>query len=71
MEAFHISVYLLNRLPSMSCVFIGYNDQLKGYKCFHPPTKKIIILRYVVFDETTFPFKNQHTNNANSWRDFG
>ena len=41
-------------LKTIPCVFIGYSDQHKGYKCFHPSTQKIIVSRYVVFDEREF-----------------
>lgn len=43
-------------LRSLKCVFLGYNEKYKGYRCLHPPTEKIYISRHVVFDETTFPF---------------
>ena len=26
---------------SLPCVFLGYSDQYRGYKCLHPPTHKI------------------------------
>ncbi|KZV57610.1 hypothetical protein F511_03070 [Dorcoceras hygrometricum] len=45
---------------TIPCIFVGYSDRHKGYKCFFPPSQKIIISRHVVFDEKQFPFKNQH-----------
>ncbi|RVW62428.1 Retrovirus-related Pol polyprotein from transposon RE1 [Vitis vinifera] len=31
------------------CIFVGYSDKHKGYKCFHPSSKKFFISRHVVF----------------------
>jgi hypothetical protein len=45
------------------CVFVGYSDTYKGYKCFHPPSKKFFISRHVVFDELFFPYKSNHHNS--------
>ena len=40
------------------CVFVGYCEKHKGYKCFHPPSRNFFIFRHVVFYETVFPFKS-------------
>nr|KYP45480.1 Retrovirus-related Pol polyprotein from transposon TNT 1-94 [Cajanus cajan] len=45
------------------CVFVGYSDKYKGYKCFHPPSKKFFISRHVVFDELIFPYKKPTSQN--------
>jgi hypothetical protein len=47
---------------SMRCVFLGYNQQHKGYKCLEPSTGRVYISRDVVFDETMFPFSELHPN---------
>ena len=45
---------------TLPCVFVGYSDIHKGYKCFHPSSKKFFISRHV-FDESFFPYKtNRH-----------
>lgn len=49
---------------SVLCVFAGYSDKYKGYKCFHPPSRKFIISRHVVFDETSFPFKSSNSSSS-------
>lgn len=41
---------------SLPCVFLGYSDKYKGYRCLHPPTHKLYISQHVVFDENTFPY---------------
>ena len=38
---------------SVKLVFLGYKIGVKGYKLCCPETRKIIISRYVIFDETT------------------
>lgn len=40
------------------CVFIGYAHLQKGYKCLHVPSKRVYIYRHVIFDETSFPFRD-------------
>lgn len=42
---------------STSCVFLGYCDTTKGYKCYDPLTKKVYVSRHVQFIETEFPYK--------------
>ncbi|PKU65951.1 Retrovirus-related Pol polyprotein from transposon TNT 1-94 [Dendrobium catenatum] len=38
------------------CVFLGYSEKYKGYKCFDIVSYKIIMSRHVKFDEQYFPF---------------
>ena len=40
------------------CIFVGYSDKHKGYKCFHPLSIKFFISHHVVFYELFFPYKN-------------
>ncbi|PKU68311.1 Retrovirus-related Pol polyprotein from transposon TNT 1-94 [Dendrobium catenatum] len=47
------------------CIFLGYSEHQKGYKCFNPKTNRITISRHVQFDETVFPFP-QFTSTTSS-----
>lgn len=46
---------------SRKCIFVGYSSTQKGYRCYHPQTKKLIISRDVTFieDEPFFPAQLQ------------
>jgi hypothetical protein len=44
------------------CVFIGYSEFYKGYKCLHIPTGHVYISRDVIFDEHVFPFSKLPEN---------
>ena len=38
---------------SMKCIFLGYKSSVKGYKLWCPETKKLVISKDVIFDETS------------------
>ena len=43
---------------SIKCIFVEYSRTQKGYKCFHPPTR-----RYFVSVDVTF-FESMHYSDA-------
>ena len=52
---FHIPKHDRRKLDakSLECVFVGYCNDHKAYKLFHPSTHKLIASRDVVFHEHT------------------
>ncbi|KAG7573078.1 Integrase catalytic core [Arabidopsis suecica] len=56
----YLRPYAQNKLDprSLLCVFVGYNEKYKGYRCFHPPTGRVYISRHVLFDESRFPYQD-------------
>ena len=55
---------------SSNCVLLGYPSSYKGYRCLDLTTRRIIISRHVVFDETQFPFSSDPTSALPSSLDF-
>ena len=53
-----------------ACVFLGYPSSHKGYRCLDLSTRRIIISRHVVFDETCFPFSLYSPKSSPSDLDF-
>lgn len=47
---------------SKRCVFLGYNNLHKGYKCLDPSEGRVYISHDVAFDEYVFPFAAMHPN---------
>jgi hypothetical protein len=47
---------------SKECVFLGYSNLHKGFKCLDVKTGRVYISWDVVFDENVFPFTKLHPN---------
>lgn len=41
---------------STPCIFLGYPSNHKGYRCIGLTSRRVIISRHVIFDESAFPF---------------
>ncbi|XP_026450554.1 uncharacterized protein LOC113350634 [Papaver somniferum] len=41
---------------ALKCVFVGYAATKKGYRCYHPPTKRMFVTLDVVFHEDSLYF---------------
>ena len=54
----NFSATIANKLSPRStlCVFLGYSSEHKGYRCLDMSSNRVIISRYVTFDENSFPF---------------
>lgn len=50
---------------SARCLFLGYSLRHKGYRCLHLESGRLYISRYVVFEETIFPFQTTSPSPQN------
>ena len=46
---------------ALKCVFLGYSTTQKGYKVYHPITRKYIVSKDVLFDEKTLYYTSDKT----------
>lgn len=53
---------------SLPCIFLGYSDKHKGYRCLYSPTRRIYVSRQVIFYEKNFLYvsANHHSNTFQS-----
>lgn len=52
------------RLP---CILLGFFPNCKGFRCFHPPTNKILLSCYVTFLEIVFPSLPSNIEKSLNW----
>ena len=43
---------------TLPCIFVGYSNNYKGYRCFHPSSRRFFIFHLVAFSEDSFPYKS-------------
>jgi hypothetical protein len=48
---------------SISCVFLGYSDEHKGFRCLDLLSVRIHISRHVTYVENVFPFSQRSTSS--------
>ena len=48
---------------ALKCVFLGYSKTQKGYKVYHPITRKYMVSKDVIFDEYNFFYNNVAGNS--------
>jgi hypothetical protein len=60
----HLRPFQSNKLEfrSKECVFLGYSNKHKGFKCLNLSTGRTYISHDVVFDENAFPCSKIHPN---------
>ncbi|GAA0159187.1 hypothetical protein LIER_16024 [Lithospermum erythrorhizon] len=45
---------------TLPCIFLGVSPIHKGYRCYNPEAKKVLVSRHVSFSETIFPYSSFH-----------
>lgn len=43
------------QLQTGECIYLGFESDYKGWRCYDPETKKITISRDIIFDKNDFP----------------
>jgi transposase InsO family protein len=51
---------------ALKCVFVGYSSTQKGYKCYHPPSKKFYVSADVTFNEQESYFTTPYLQGESS-----
>ncbi|CAL2271706.1 unnamed protein product [Prunus armeniaca] len=78
-DAIVTAVHLINRMPSvhlhknqrskldpyaLRCVFVGYATHQKGYRCYHPHTRRTYVTLDVTFLESELFFHDPSSNST-------
>lgn len=58
---------------AVQCIFIGFNPQQKGYRCYHPLTRHVYVTMDVTFfeDEPFFPPNQSLQEETTGIEDYG
>ena len=51
---------------ALRCVFVGYPSTQKGYRCYHPPTRKFLVCANVMFNESELYYKSEESHEMTS-----
>jgi hypothetical protein len=64
----HIHKHHRDKLDAraLKCVFIGYYITQKGYKCYHPPSKRFLVSKDVTFNENQSFFNKTYLQEDNT-----
>lgn len=54
---------------ALKCIFIGYSATQKGYKCYHPASRKFFVSKDVTFNEKQSFFYPTHLQGENILRE--
>ncbi|KAJ0478268.1 putative RNA-directed DNA polymerase [Helianthus annuus] len=54
---------------STRCIFLGYPNEYRGYRCLDPLTGKVHLSRHIIFDEVVFPFNEPISSSSYSFLD--
>lgn len=65
-------IFLNQKLDAKAkqCLFVGYDEHRKGWRCMDPVTKKLTISRDVVFDEISSLNSDQKKSNTDVFLDY-
>jgi transposase InsO family protein len=50
---------------AVRCIFVGYPPNKRGYKCYHPPSRKYFVSKDVTFHENVSYFTHPQTQGEN------
>ena len=51
---------------AIKCIFVGYSSTKKGYKCYHPPSRRFFVIADVTFDEGRSYFTQTYLQGESS-----